>query len=554
MLLTKSVALSILTSLGVQALVIPQAHDVIDVFGDNTNSLKESVAQVTESIKETSKEVLNKLKIELKELKDAAPITFVDKERDIIPHKYIVVFNDGTNEDEAGFHKEWVALQHVNSLAAIKENPEHTFFDATKDFTTAGGIVDSFNVGNLLHGYAGYFLDDTIELIRRHPAVKFVEKDSMVYANEFDTQKGAPWGLARVSHRQPLSLNSFNQYLYDTEGGEGVTAYVIDTGVNVDHEEFGGRAVWGSTIPYGDSDVDGNGHGTHCAGTIGSAAYGIAKQAKIVAVKVLRSNGSGSMSDVVKGVEFAAKSHQDEAKAGKKGFKGSAANMSLGGGKSTALDLAVNAAVKLGLNFAVAAGNENQDACNTSPAAAENAITVGASTISDARAYFSNYGKCVDIFAPGLNILSTYIGSTTATATLSGTSMASPHICGLLSYFISLQPSADSEFFTAGDSVTPDQLKKNLIAYGSQDLLTDIPEDTPNILAFNGAGHNITDFWAEEAVTVESKVNLDSKVSSKIEKIEDAFDEFLSSVGKSSAPVLDEIDKLINNVYGSVKA
>ena len=169
--------------------------------------------------------------------------------------------------------------------------------------------------------------------------------------------------------------------------------------------------------------------------------------------------------------------------------------MSLGGGKSPALDLAVNAAVKTGLHFAVAAGNENQDACNTSPASAENAITVGASTISDARAYFSNYGKCVDIFAPGLNILSTYIGSDSATAYLSGTSMASPHIAGLLSYYVSLQPGAESEFFVAGDGVSPNQLKKNLIAYGTKDVLSDIPADTPNILAFNGAGGNLTDFW-----------------------------------------------------------
>ena len=159
--------------------------------------------------------------------------------------------------------------------------------------------------------------------------------------------------------------------------------------------------------------------------------------------------------------------------------------------------------VKAGIHFAVAAGNENQDACNTSPAAAENAITVGASTLDDSRAYFSNYGKCVDIFAPGLNIVSTYIGSDTATATLSGTSMASPHIAGLLSYFVSLQPGADSEFFVAANGVSPSQLKKNLIAYGSTGLLSDIPEDgTPNILAYNGGGHNISEFWGKDALSL----------------------------------------------------
>lgn len=167
------------------------------------------------------------------------------------------------------------------------------------------------------------------------------------------------------------------------------------------------------------------------------------------------------MSDVVKGVEYAAKAHQKEAQEKKKGFKGSTANMSLGGGKSPALDLAVNAAVEAGIHFAVAAGNENQDACNTSPASADKAITVGASTLSDDRAYFSNWGKCVDVFAPGLNILSTYIGSDDATATLSGTSMASPHVAGLLTYFLSLQPGSDSEFFELGqDSLTPQQIEK----------------------------------------------------------------------------------------------
>ncbi|CAH6722709.1 cerevisin [[Candida] jaroonii] len=541
MLLSKSVALSILATLGVQGLVIPSVNDVVDVFGSNVETLKDSAKAELNSLKgsftEASVKILDKLEIKLLEIEQSAPLFGVQKDRDLIPDKYIVVFKDDVAENEMSFHKEWVTLQHVESIQSVDEG--HEFFMSTKDHKIQGGITDAFKIDSLM-GYSGFFMKDTIDLIRRHPSVKFVEQDSMVYASEFETQKDAPWGLARVSHRQPLSLNSFNQYLYDTEGGEGVTAYVIDTGVNVDHEEFGGRAVWGSTVPYGDADIDGNGHGTHCAGTIGSASYGVAKKADIVAVKVLRSNGSGSMSDVVKGVEFAAKSHQDAAKKGKKGFKGSTANMSLGGGKSTALDLAVNAAVKAGLNFAVAAGNENQDACNTSPAAAENAITVGASTISDSRAYFSNYGKCVDIFAPGLNILSTYIGSNTATATLSGTSMASPHICGLLSYFVSLQPSADSEFFTAANSVTPEQLKKNLIAYGSKDLLSDIPEDTPNILAFNGAGHNITDFWGTEIET--TKVS-ESKLAQKFHELENKVDALLDS------DVLHDIESMVNKVY-----
>jgi cerevisin len=297
------------------------------------------------------------------------------------------------------------------------------------------------------------------------------------------TEKNAPWGLARISHRDSLSFGSFNKYIYAADGGEGVDVYVIDTGTNVDHVDFEGRAQWGKTIPTDDEDVDGNGHGTHCSGTIAGKKYGVAKKANVYAVKVLKSNGSGSMSDVVQGVEWAATQHikkVKDAKAGKaKGFKGSAANMSLGGGKSVTLDKAVNAAVDAGIHFAVAAGNDNADSCNYSPAAAEKAVTVGASTLADERAYFSNYGKCNDIFAPGLNILSTWIGSKYAVNTISGTSMASPHIAGLLAYFLSLQPASDSAFAVA--EITPKKLKENLIAIGTQGALTDVPSDTTNV-------------------------------------------------------------------------
>lgn len=197
------------------------------------------------------------------------------------------------------------------------------------------------------------------------------------------------------------------------------------------------------------------------------------------------------MSDVVKGVEFAAEEHMkniEAAKKGKyrKGFKGSAANMSLGGGKSVTLDLAVNAAVDAGIHFAVAAGNDNADSCKYSPAAAEKAVTVGASSLADERAWFSNYGKCNDIFAPGLNILSTWIGSKYATNTISGTSMASPHIAGLLAYMLSLQPSKDSAYAIA--DITPAKLKKNLLSIATVGALSDVPSDTTNILAWNGGG------------------------------------------------------------------
>ena len=299
-----------------------------------------------------------------------------------------------------------------------------------------------------------------------------------------ETEKSAPWGLARISHRDSLSFSTYNKYLYSADGGEGVDVYVIDTGTNIAHVDFDGRAHWGQTIPDGDEDVDGNGHGTHCSGTIAGKKYGVAKKANVYAVKVLKSNGSGTMSDVVKGVEWAALNHEAKVKAakngkGKKGFKGSAANMSLGGGKSVTLNLAVNAAVDAGIHFAVAAGNDNSDSCGYSPASAQNAITVGASTLADERAYFSNYGKCNDIFAPGLNIQSTWIGSDTAVNTISGTSMASPHIAGLLAYFLSLQPASDSAYSVA--EITPEELKAKLISIATPDSLTDVPSNTENV-------------------------------------------------------------------------
>jgi len=359
-------------------------------------------------------------------------------------------------------------------------------------------------------------------------------------SDEGELETNAPWGLARISHRDSLSFGTFNKYLYSEHGGDGVDVYVIDTGTNVDHVDFEGRATWGATIPTGDEDADGNGHGTHCSGTVAGKKYGVAKKANIYAVKVLRSNGSGSMSDVVKGVEFAVESHVKKVEAAKSGkdkkFKGSAANMSLGGGKSTTLDLAVNAAVDAGIHFAVAAGNDNADSCKYSPAAAEKAVTVGASTLRDERAYFSNYGTCNDIFAPGLDILSTWIGSEYATNTISGTSMASPHIAGLLAYMLSLQPASDSGFAVA--EITPKKLKEHLRAVGTKGALENVGANTENILAWNGGGSsNYTDIIEKGDYTItrgEATIALPideiRKISHRVEDI--VFDEIADLVAE----------------------
>jgi len=343
-----------------------------------------------------------------------------------------------------------------------------------------------------------------------------------------------------------LSFTTFNKYLYANDGGEGVDVYVIDTGTNVDHVDFDGRAHWGKTIPANDADEDGNGHGTHCSGTVAGSKYGVAKKANVYAVKVLKSNGSGTMSDVVKGVEWAANAHVEKTKKGKKGFKGSAANMSLGGGKSPALDRAVNGAVAAGIHFAVAAGNDNADSCNYSPAAAEDAVTVGASTLGDERAYFSNYGPCNDIFAPGLNIQSTWIGSKTAVNTISGTSMASPHIAGLLAYYLSLQPASDSAYAVA--AITPKQLKKDIIAIGTKNALSSVPSNTANVLAWNGGGSsNFSSIIGKGSYTVKQKTT-DSKLPTTVELLEKAIKEDATKIAGTVGRVQSEAEKISKKI------
>ncbi|KAI9930035.1 hypothetical protein ASPWEDRAFT_167705 [Aspergillus wentii DTO 134E9] len=454
----------------------------------------------------------------------AAPILSSMNSKEV-PDSYIVVFKKHVNSESASSHHSWVQDIH-DFQGGRAELKKRSLFGFDNDAFL--GLKHTFAIPGSLMGYAGHFHEDVIEQVRRHPDVEYVEKDSEVHTMEnASVEKSAPWGLARISHRDSLSFSTFNKYLYAEAGGEGVDVYTIDTGINIDHVDFEGRATWGKTIPNNDYDEDNNGHGTHCSGTIAGKKYGVAKKANLYAVKVLGSSGSGTMSDVIKGVEWAAQSHNKKVEAAKSGkskkFKGSVANMSLGGGKSPTLDLAVNAAVDAGLHFAVAAGNDNADACNYSPASAENAVTVGASTLGDERAYFSNYGKCTDIFAPGLNILSTWTGSKHAVNTISGTSMASPHIAGLLAYYVSLYPAQDSAF-SVGE-ITPKKLKEAIIAVSTEGALTDIPSDTPNLLAWNGGGSDDYDsiikkggYKAAGSKTASSKDRVDELVN-KAEKL-----------------------------------
>jgi len=473
--------------------------------------------------------------------KDAAPILSSTQSKEV-PNSYMVVFKKHVKESNAKEHHDWVQSIHTKSSSERMELRKRSQFPVTTE--VFDGLKHTYNIIGGMVGYSGHFDDETIEAIRRHPDVDYVERDSEVHTlgdDEHETEKNAPWGLARISHRDSLSFGTWNKYLYAADGGEGVDVYVIDTGTNYKHVDFEGRAHWGKTIPNGDADEDGNGHGTHCSGTVAGKRYGVAKKANVYAVKVLRSNGSGTMSDVVKGVEYAVEAHKKAEKKGKKGWKGSAANMSLGGGKSTTLDLAVNAAVDAGIHFAVAAGNDNADSCNYSPAAAANAVTVGASTLLDERAYFSNYGKCNDIFAPGLNILSTWIGSEHATNTISGTSMASPHIAGLLAYLLSLQPSKDSAFAVA--DITPKKLKANLISIATVGALSDVPSNTKNVLAWNGGGSsNYSSIVEQGGYTVEQG-------GYTVKKAEEKEEEYRIAI-----PSLSEIEKDIEGEYEKAKA
>jgi subtilisin family serine protease len=280
---------------------------------------------------------------------------------------------------------------------------------------------------NALNGFSVEMTPEAAERLSEDFRVAFVEEDSVVTADA--TQSNPPWGLDRIDQRnRPLNaIYTFNWT------GAGVFAYVIDTGIRTTHTQFGSRAA-NVFDAFGGNGQDCHGHGTHVAGTIGGSTFGVAKSVNLRGVRVLNCSGSGSNSGVIAGVDFVRLNRQNPA----------VANMSLGGGASSALDTAVNNLSNSGVAIAVAAGNNNTNACNSSPARAANAITVGSTTTTDARSSFSNFGTCLDLFAPGSGILSAWFTSNTATATLSGTSMASPHVAGAAALYKQANPSASA--------------------------------------------------------------------------------------------------------------
>lgn len=299
---------------------------------------------------------------------------------------------------------------------------------------------------------------DEAEALQSDSRVAYIERDGRVSISSM-MQATPPWGLDRLDQPTRVLDNSFTS----PSSGASVTVYVIDTGVLVTHADFQGRATSGFDFVDQDSNAtDCNGHGTHVAGTIAGATFGVAKNAKIIAVRVLDCEGSGTFSGLIQGIEWVTANRTGP----------SVANMSLGGGVSQAIDDAVNASIQSGVTYVVAAGNNNQNACNSSPARVPLAITVGATTKTDARSSFSNFGSCLDIFAPGSDITSSWFTSRTSTKTISGTSMAAPHVAGIAALYLAQNP-------TAWPSEVVSKITTNALAGRVQSAGT----GSPNLLA-----------------------------------------------------------------------
>lgn len=361
-----------------------------------------------------------------------------------IQNEYLVRLNPETTDEQVEAH-----LSRVNQLLTIST-------------TSDSKIMHTWHIGSF-RGYSVRMDDQSLEKLREMENIMYVERNQEVHAFCTD-QIDAEWGLCRTTVRDwnPPDPN----YSYDERmSGEGVDAYVIDTGVYTEHNDFGGRAKWG--VDYVDTpspETDLNGHGTHVAGTIAGIEYGIAKSATIIAVRVLNAGGSGTFAGVIAGINWVADEHV-------KSRRKSVANLSLGGGASTAVNEAIEAAFEAGVIMVSAAGNERQSACNVSPASADG-ITVAASDSNDVLAIFSNYdADCVEIIAPGVNIKAPWIGSPDATNTISGTSMAAPHVAGVLAKYLSGPDAPSKPSYNLIKDYLDETSTKDKIIYGGDQHL-----------------------------------------------------------------------------------
>ncbi|WMS87090.1 S8 family peptidase [Pleionea litopenaei] len=359
----------------------------------------------------------------------------------VIQDQYIVVYKD------AALAKGGMAL-NANAMKSAVDN-------ASAQLAKSMNVSVQKKFSAALRGAVFEMDEKTAAKMAKHPLVDFIEPDQRVTLNA--TQNNATWGLDRVDQRSG-SLDS--QYTYNTTASN-VNVYILDTGVN-NHSDFGGRVSSGYDFIDNDNNTsDCQGHGTHVAGTVASATYGVAKGADVIGVRVLDCQGSGSYSGIISGIDWVAQNH----------VKPAVANMSLGGGASSSVDNATNNLVSAGVVTVVAAGNDNSDACNYSPARVTNAITVGSTTSSDSRSSFSNYGSCVDIFAPGSNITSTSMNG--GSQTMSGTSMASPHVAGVAALYLANNPNA-----------TPSQVEQALEDNATPNAISGV-NGSPNLLAYS---------------------------------------------------------------------
>ena len=367
------------------------------------------------------------------------------------------------NQDDQRFKRHGAKRVENHYIVVLDEDATGPDADYGRASARAQEVLARTPAGRLTHVYAfalvGFAAEMTEEealALSQDPDVRLVEEDSVV---ELDaTQTNAPWGLDRTDQRdRPLN----GTYGYTTTGS-GVNAYIIDTGIRRTHTQFGGRAFAGFDA-LGGSTNDCHGHGTHVAGTVGGSTYGIAKSVRLYAVRVLNCSGSGSNSGVIAGVDWVTGNH----------VKPAVANMSLGGGASTSLDTAVRNSIAAGVTYAIAAGNSNVNASSSSPARVSEAITVGSTTSTDAKSSFSNYGSIVDIFAPGSSITSAWSTGDTAIRTISGTSMATPHVAGVAARYLQNNRTA-----------SPATVRNAIVNAASTGKITGLPTGTSNRLLF----------------------------------------------------------------------